>query len=243
LNGFPAGSICNTQAFILNPGPGSLTFPAPFDFFTGFATAGLALTMGDPPPMVTPGGPQPSTYSKGEYGGNGPAGQLLVGTFALAFPNGLEVGDYNTMMGACPPNGLLWTLGGLNSLRTYLLGGGTMSGSFDADALNPSGDFGGGPFGRNVVALALNIRFHELGLLGGTPGDFGHLMYIDPGSSMHMHTVNEIFAETQQAIAGFSLPPGYSFVALAQLIENLNLSFHNSMPSMWAGMHLFAPGP
>jgi hypothetical protein len=236
---FPPGSVCNAQAVVMDDGPGS----EPLPWFQGFASNGIALVMGDPPGM-TPGTPDmPNTYLKTEWGGNGAAGQLLIGTFNFAFPLGLEVGDYDTMMGACPPNGKLWTVTGINALRSYLMLGGGTNGSFDMDALNSALDCGGGPLGREVAALAMNIRYHDLGLLGAAPGLFGTLMLIDPASSLHMQTVNQVFAAAQNALAGFALPAGYSYTTLTALVQQLNLSFHNQMTSMWAGMHLFAPTP
>jgi hypothetical protein len=123
------------------------------------------------------------------------------------------------------------------------MSGGGMSGSFDMDALNTSNDCGGGPLGRHTAALAINVALTDLGVLGFLPGQFEGLMFVDPGSSLHMQTVGDILAAANTALSGGALPAGYSYVTLAQLVEQLNLSFHGGMPSMWAMMHLFFPMP
>ena len=237
LVGFQPGVQCNLQAVCLTNAPGAASFFG----YQGFVSNAVAIVMGDlpaDPPSDVPSGAC-CTYSKGGFSGPGAPGKLMNANFAAAFPAGFVVGLYNPANGNAPHNGKKFTadVAGRNKLKDYLKGGGP-SGVFAADTLNDSESTGGGALGRQTAALALNVRFNDLQAIPNACA-LGDLVYVNPGDSLSGATVRQILDAAHQALGGAGFPAGYGASSLQELVERLNLSFHECAASEWAGVHLF----
>lgn len=218
---------CTLQGLVLAPG----------DVWPFSLTNGVGLLDGNAAPFCS--------YSQGGYGGGGAPGAVLSGNFAATFAGAghLEVGVFNSGNGGASPNGIRFTADatGLAALVSYLGGGGS-SGAFTADAINPtsSSGTGGGTLAKQTTTLALNVAFNNAGVAGSAASGFPNLVYRNPSDSLDGMTVTQILAAADAALAGFGLPPGYSFGTLNTLVANLNLSFDPCLMSDWARLHLFA---
>jgi hypothetical protein len=159
------------------------------------------------------------------------------------FPNGLMLGVFNPDNSNAAPNGLFWEPNavGLSALRICVSQGGSSSGPFTRDAINPTDNFGGGGLARQTITLTLNIAFNTAGVLGIGPNNFGSLIYTKSGDSLSGLTVNQILDAANRALAGMGLPAGHDFSSLASLVGSLNISFHDYDLSSWAASHLSTP--
>lgn len=184
------------------------------------------------------------TYSQGGYGGwSGTPTDILVAHYLRAFPQGLEVGQFDTAGGNAPPNGLRWegTSAGLAGIQQYLKQGGGTSEALGRDVVNPTDHSLGGELAHQAVTLTLNIRFNMLGVIGVGPNNFGALIYTQPGDSLSHSTVSEILAAGNRALAGLELPRGHTYSSINNLLDTLNHSFHECTRSTWSLEHLDAP--
>jgi hypothetical protein len=183
------------------------------------------------------------TYSKSSYSGSGAGSGILNNHYVGVFPQGLEIGDYDTSNGNSAPNGLLWQSSstGKNNLKTFLSGGSSTGTAFTSDASNPTSGNGGGILARETAALALNVAFNDAGFAGSIWSGFGNLIFIQSGKSLSGLSVRQIITVADAALAGSPLPAGYSFSSLQSLVADLNLSFCGCDQSNWSQSHIFKP--
>jgi uncharacterized repeat protein (TIGR01451 family) len=95
-----------------------------------------------------------------------------------------------------------------------------------------------GVFGGQVLALQLNVDFNAAGIIDGADGSIGGLRLCNTGTSLDGKTVNEILAAANRALGGGSLPTGYTYSTLNDLVTHLNEAFDNCNVSTWALEHL-----
>ena len=168
------------------------------------------------------------TYTQGGYQGNGEPGQLLIDNFTTAFPQDMFIGLQGEVH-------YRWTSNqaGIDALREFLAGGGP-SGPIPMSQTNPTSS-GAGTLGTQTATLTLNVAF------SGTehmPAGFGDLVLHSTGTSLDGATVSAILAMANQALGGGSLPEGFTYSSLNDLITNLNESFDNCTETAWAKAHL-----
>lgn len=219
--------------------------------------------------VVSPGGPlanvqlsdalqgtigncPPCTASREDWVGVGTVGTVYAANWLTLFPGGMDIGIFNPGNGNAAPNGFRWTgdLTGQNALLQLLANlapPGSPNSIILQDVINPTTTVvaspGSGSLARYTAVLQLNIVFSAHGLLGGTPvpqPGIGPLVYMNPGDSLNGFTANQILALANQVLAGVApVPAGYTLTSLADLLEQLSLSFENCTPSAWAMAHLF----
>ena len=181
------------------------------------------------------------------YASNGYPGQVLDFNYASIFAAGIEIGVFDLSGGNAPPNGLRWdaTPAGLLALESFLAGAPAPSGPLVADALNPTSAPGAGSLAVQTAALQINIALNDAGVLGSALSGYSALVYSNhPGipDSLDGQTVTQLLGIANQVLAGGSLPAGYSYDSLATLIENLNLSYHGCVETLFGSRFLFHPG-
>ena len=118
----------------------------------------------------------------------------------------------------------------------YLPAGGTpnkLAITFTNPTTTASGIFGG-----QVLALQLNVDFNAAGIIDGADGSIGDLHLCNTGTSLDGKTISEILAAANEALGGGSLPTGYTYATLNDLVTNLNEAFDNCNVSTWALEHL-----
>lgn len=207
-------------------------------------TAWIYLAFGDDP-KVTVQGPACGftgfnagdycTYTQGGWGapnpaGNNPAQQLVV-NFGAVYPSGVEVG----IPGA---GGYSMIFNSVAAIRAYLPGGGTAS-ALTQDYINPTRTpppnptTPGGVFGGQVLALQLNVDFNTASKLASNLSNFSSVKLVNTGTSLDTKTIAQILASANTALGGSSLPSGFTYSSLSDLITNLNEAFDNCNPSLW----------
>jgi hypothetical protein len=147
--------------------------------------------------------------------GNNP-GAFLASNFGSAFPTGVSIGG--------SPFAVHFT--SATAVQNFLPQGGPPS-SLNTSATNPI-TTSAGVFAGQVLALRLNVSLYNLGSLTLT----------GTGTSLDGSTVSTILADANVALGGGSLPSGFTFSSLNDLIDDLNSSFDGCMASSWATSHL-----
>lgn len=186
------------------------------------------------------------SYTQGGYAGGGKPGLLFKNNFLTVFPQGLQVGTYLTGNGSNAPNGYKWEANatGLKNLQAYLAGGGT-SGAITADQLNPVKDVtskaapvSGGTLARQTATVTLNAKFSDNAL--SMPHGYRELLYCNPGDPLDGKSVSQILTAANDALANGlgSLPAGYSYASLNNLLNNFNRAFDNCVATDWAQTYL-----
>jgi hypothetical protein len=218
------------QAAVLDPGGPLL----------GIArlTNAIELVIGSCPPYCT--------FTREQWVGPGFAADLFDANYVFVFPTGMEIGIYDVSGGNAPPNGLRWTgdVAGKTALSSFLGSSIPPPGPLSGDAINPSTTLGADGLATWAATLQLNTGFNAAGVTGSALNDFGSLVYYNyPGvpDSLNGLTVSQILAVANDALAGLGLPAGYTYGSLANLLENLGLSFANCQESFWASKFLFFP--
>ncbi len=224
------GTITNTArlegaddfvvVWVYCPPPDNYTFPC----CRGVSlSASQSLAIGTPPGGLAG---EYKTFTQGGWGsppaGSNP-GQVLAGSFATVYPNGLKVGVTGKSM----------TFTSSNAVSVYLPAGGA-PGTLTADLVDPPSS-SAGVLGGQVVALRLNVDMSAAGVTGDP---MGGLKLANTGTSLDGKTVTEILAAAEQALGGGALPSGYTLASLNDLVTNLNEAFTDSVPSAWAAGHL-----
>ena len=196
-----------------------------------------------------------TTYSQGGWGakpsGNNP-GTILTNNFASVYPGGsVEVGvpgagGYSMIFQAGSilvnngtPHIPIWVsvpVTAVQAIEAYLPGTGTAS-KLTADLVDPT-DSASGVFGGQVLALQLNVDFSAAGITQGPGGPLGNLTYTNIGDSLSGQTISQILAVANTALGGGTLPSGYTYSTLNDLVNNLNLAFDNGGITTWAENHL-----
>ncbi len=117
------------------------------------------------------------------------------------------------------------------AIRSFLPQGGPPS-FLSADATNPTTS-SAGVFAGQVLALKLNVSFYSVGslVLHGT------------GTSLDGSTVSAVLAAANAALGGGTLPTGFTYSSLNDLIDSLNSSFDGCNEDGWAKLHLAAATP
>ena len=95
-----------------------------------------------------------------------------------------------------------------------------------------------GVFGGQVLALQLNVDFNDAGIIDGADGPIADLGLCNTGTSLDGKTISEILAAANVALGGGSLPTGYTYSSLNDLVASLNEAFDNCNVSTWALEHL-----
>jgi hypothetical protein len=168
---------------------------------------------------------------------------LIDQHWLTVFPAGMDIGVYNPGNGNAPPNGVRWqsTVPGRTALKAFLLAGGGTPGALTQDSLNATST-NAGTFARMIAVLQLNIAFNAANLLGFPNPGFGAMIYNNPGDALDGLAVSQILALANQVLAGNVPPPaGYTFLTLTDLLEDLNGSFSNCVPSMFGAQFLTYP--
>jgi len=109
--------------------------------------------------------------------------------------------------------------------------------SLRQDYVNPSATTSG-VFGGQVLALELNVDFSGINIPSHTGGPLGNLKLCKTGTSLDGKTVTEILGIANTALGGGSLPSGYTYSSLNNLVDNLNKAFDSCTPASWAQEHL-----
>lgn len=252
----------NTQP-IVDPETGAIIGYQPlthtFTLFPGVnlnagSCVDVAANRPNPPPVhLGLGAGDFTTFTQGGWGakpsGNNP-GQLLADNFATVYPSGSVLvgiansGKWMKFLGA---NSEVTTGTGQNKITTqvwkdapyfveqYLPGGGTAA-ALSLNLTNPDSS-SSGVFGGQVLALQLNVDCS--GKVASMQAGFGGLIYHNPGDSLDGQSVSQILTAANTALGGGSLPPGYTFSSLNDLVANLNESFDNGNSiTGWAVAHL-----
>ena len=98
--------------------------------------------------------------------------------------------------------------------------------------------FSSGVFGGQVLALQLNADFNDAGIIDGANGSIADLRLCNTGTSLDGMTISQILAAANVALGGGSLPTGYTYSSLNNLVTHLNEAFDNCNVSTWALEHL-----
>ncbi|MBS1708379.1 MAG: hypothetical protein JSS65_06605 [Armatimonadetes bacterium] len=212
-----------------------LTVPCCFD---------VHLTAQDCVPVDGDGGPPTGfpdgsyfTFTQGKYNdhANNAVANYVEAHFASLFVGGkLTIG----VIGATTHDAS-WT--DVDAFRLWI-GGGGPSGALTADTLNATST-SGGTLAKQTGALTLTLALQGAvipGVNGGNPlpSGLGSLKLKDTGTSLDGQTVSQILAAANQALGAGTLPPGYTFSSLNDLIDNLNKAFDDGITSSWANAHL-----
>ena len=181
-----------------------------------------------------------------QWVGPGFGSDLFDANYTLVFPSGLEIGVYDISGGNAPPNGLIWTGDptGRTALKSFLASSVPPPAALSGDAINPVTTLAGDGLATWTATLALNIGFNAAGVTGSALNNFGSLIYYNypniPDSLSGM-TISQILAAANLALSGGPLPAGYTYGSLANLLEDLSLSFAECEESFWGSKHLFFP--
>lgn len=178
------------------------------------------------------------TYTQAEWaeppnGSN--IGTVLDNNFAALFPNGLTSGRQGT---SCTQGSYNDRFASQARIWDYLPRfGGTRP--LSACELNPTDDVSG-VFGGNVLALRLNMKLNNAGLiLGSAATSLSGLRICATGSPFDGKTVPHLLNAGNRVLAGGSLPPGMSVAWLEHLVRKVNESFDScGTPTYWAELHL-----
>jgi len=180
------------------------------------------------------------TFTQGGWGappeGNNP-GQLLTTNFAAVYPTGVEVGipGGGFSMVFAEAKYITGWKEGKDKFDGYLPAGGPAE-ALDQDYLNPQSNNSSGVFGGQVLALQLNVDFSNA---GKTPGGLANLTLCNTGTSLDGNTIQAILAAANTALGGGTLPAGYNYPDLSDLITKLNEAFDNcNPPTQWAQQYL-----
>jgi hypothetical protein len=95
-----------------------------------------------------------------------------------------------------------------------------------------------GVFGGQVLALQLNVDFNDAEIIDGADGSIGGLRLCNTGTSLDGETLRGILTKANVALGGGSLPTGYTYATLNDLVTKLNEAFDNCNVSTWALEHL-----
>lgn len=151
-----------------------------------------------------------TTFTQGGWGspGNSTPGGIRDDYFDLVFPSGLTVGGNYTL-----------TLTSAQAVEEFLPQGSTPT-ALTQDYTNPgSGNIT--VFAGQVVALALNVYFHDAGYLGTNPTPLGDLV-VDNGPLEGL-TVYDLLNYANIALGGGSTP--YSITDLSSAADKVNNNF------------------
>ncbi len=157
------------------------------------------------------------------------------GIGAPGFGQGVVIGSLNQFY--------LYLTDGLWA-TTYLRGAGGPAGALTATQGNGVSSTSSGDFGRQVLALKFNVDFSNpptgSNLAAGyfLPAGFGKLKLRNTSSSLDGLTITQILAQANTALGGGSLPSGYSYSSLNELLISLNGAFANGNGTAWANSHL-----
>ncbi|MGE5411839.1 MAG: SdrD B-like domain-containing protein, partial [Clostridiales bacterium] len=153
-----------------------------------------------------------TTYTQGGFGSpskSGP-GKVRDANFAAVFPNGLTIGSVYTL-----------TLTNANAVMNFLPQGGT-PGKFTANYNNATSTSAGVLAGQ-MVALTLNVKFNNAGVLGDNSLKLEDLVIAK--GTLAGKTVKELMDLTNKALGGESV--GYSFSDLNDAATSVNENFDN----------------
>jgi hypothetical protein len=207
------------------------------------------------------------TYDKGEWGSQGPVGDMLATCFYSVYPPApnsvtypADPGGGQVEVGIPGAGGysMIFKADWVNTakgnkpatyevkpaayfIRNYLSSGGP-GGKLVTDLINPDTS-ASGQLGVEVVALELNVSFSGSSC-SGMPGGFGDLIYSNPddaGDSLNGMTISQILAAANTALGGGALPSGYDYTSLRQLLTYLNGAFPNCHPTGWTQRNLAKP--
>lgn len=194
------------------------------------ASANVSVSCEEQPPTT----PDVCSYTQGGWGakpnGNNPA-SLLANNFSSVYSGGfVEVG----IPGA---SGFSMKFQSALAIQNYLPAGGT-PGALNTDLVNPTSS-SSRVFGGQVLALQLNVDFNNAGLTHDP--DFAGLELCNTGGSLDGSTVAQILAAANTALGGGALPAGYTFSSLNDLVDHLNQSFDDCVPSAFGLANLCRP--
>jgi hypothetical protein len=192
-----------------------------------FVLAGLLLAMMSVPAMALDDPCFPDGYRTQTQGGwgadchGGNNGCLRDNNWNAAFPSpqGLVIGGTYTI-----------TFTSSHAVAVFLATGGTPD-VLAQDYVNPVGDTDAGVFAGQVTALAISLRFSEIGVPDFGP--LGSLYYLSPsslsGEPFSGMTVQQLFILANEVMGGNlgALPSGTTVPDLSDVITDINENFDN----------------
>jgi hypothetical protein len=174
------------------------------------------------------------TYTQGGWGSR-PSGHNPGSILANNFDDVYDEQGY-VQVGYTGTGGKYIRFTGAAFVDRYLPAGGTPN-KLTTTFTNPT-TTASGVFGAQVLALQLNVDFNVAGIIDGAGGSITDLRLCNTGTSLDGKTINQILAAANQALGGGSLPVGYTYSSLNDLVTKLNEAFDNCNVSTWALQHL-----
>ncbi len=155
------------------------------------------------------------TQTQGGWGSSptgGNPGALLAANFAKVFPAGyVQIGSTKTLRFTSQA-----------AVQAWLPRGGT-SGVLTGSAVNPSGGYGTGNIGGQLLALQISVEFSRKGV---TRGGLDRLVL--KSGKLAGYTVGQVLDLANGVVGGSaSLPTGLTITELASILESLNTNFDN----------------
>ena len=155
------------------------------------------------------------TYTQGGWGSNpsgGNPGSILASNFASVFPSGVEIGCTNKLKFTSS-----------TAVQNYLPSGGTAAALGAGIQTNPAS--GGGVFGGQLLALALNIQMDQaIPSFGSSAGNLKNLVIAS--GSFAGWTVQQFFNEANKKIGGCTAT-NYSFSTYSDAAAKINENYDN----------------
>lgn len=155
------------------------------------------------------------TYTQGGWGancsGNNPASQLQ-NNFSTVFPNGVEIGCTNKLR-----------FTSATAVRNYLPQGGTASALASGTSTNPLS--GGGVFGGQLLALAINLKMDQV--LSNFASSTGNLKdLVITSGNFKSWTVQQFFDEANKKIGGCTAA-NFTFSQYSDVAAAINENYDN----------------
>jgi hypothetical protein len=171
------------------------------------------------------------SYTQGGWGAvphGGNPGMILKSGFTAVYPSGVEIGIPGT-------TGFSMKFSSALAIQNYLPAGSTAS-KLTSDLVDPTSS-PAGVFGGQVLALQLNVDFSSKGIIGGSSGPLGNVIFNDSSSALNGKTISQILAIANTLLGGGTVA-GVTISDMNTLVDNLNNAFDNCTTDGWATGHL-----
>ena len=179
-----------------------------------------------------------TTYTQASWGGDpslpDPGAALLVASYDAVYTSTFGI----VTVGSA--SGFTMSFTDADSVRAYLPSIGPFA-PLNGSSLNPISTASGG-LGGEVLGLKLNVDFSDAGLLPGSSGlRFGGLILENFSAEPVFNglTVRQFLGDINVLLGGGS--SAFNIADLGTTIQDLNASFGNGTPTVFAQTHLVAP--
>jgi len=155
-----------------------------------------------------------TTFTQGGWGSkdNSGPGKIRKNNFENVFPDGLTIGGNYKLL-----------LENSDDVKEFLPAGGTSS-YFTQNYKNPEHGTSAGILAGQLVALTLNVYFHDAGVLGSNLTPLGSLVF--DGGDFDGMTIYEFLALANAAIGG-TPNPNYTYSQINDAATAINENFDN----------------